>query len=63
MARFIHLGHTKHIIKPLVHLALHQGRTHHLGMGYAGAQKKNIGSMTSIQGQGRKKLVPLRFKL
>lgn len=64
MVKFIHLGRAKHIIKPLVHLALQQGRTHHIGgMGFAGPKKKDIGSFKSIQGQGvSKRLVPLKFK-
>jgi len=37
------------------------------GMGYAGVQKKDIGSMKSISGQGfggaKKKISPLRFKI
>ena len=55
MVKFIHLGRSK---------TLHKEHLNN-GMGYAGGQKKNIGSMMSIQGQGihsKKKLVPLRFK-
>jgi len=48
---------------------MYSGRTalpHTLGRGFAGVQKKDVGSMKPISGEGHrhhKKLVPLRFKL
>jgi len=52
-----------HMLKTMHHTPF----SHISGMGYAGAHKKDIGSMKSISGMGfagaKKKISPLRFKI
>jgi hypothetical protein len=60
---------SKYIHKPHIIHALHTHQhLHKKGSGFAGVQKKNIGTMsTAVVGEGRKhhgrRLTPLKFKL
>jgi hypothetical protein len=61
MPFFIHLGHSRSSPKMLL-----QGQPAMSGSGFAGAKKKDVGSMKSISGAGvhkGKKFAPLRFKM
>ena len=68
MVKHYQMGCGKHL--PLQHLynlhRIHTPFSHLSGQGYAGAHKKDVGSMISV-GQGfagaKKKISPLRFKI
>lgn len=63
MRHSVHLGYGKHVPKHgLMHVML-SGKPFLHGQGYAGAHKKDVGSMKTISGTGTKRIAPLRFKM